>query len=688
MGVSIPDPGPVVDEAVAQLIIAAPLRNTTITPTPVGGEITVSAPTFTGIGPAYGRSKVYVNGVADSGGQNGGELIIGSDGSWSYVTASRPNGTYSFQPVGGVPFSYTINNPTQPLLDENGLVATMDYNPAEAIFYFNNIPYADSTSFLFALGATNLLTSALQIGPYIPPGAANLVGNGTFDISTQGWSGTTSTNSNLPTLSVINGELQVLPLAASNLPGAYTSATDPEGSAGNAYRYTATCHKGASAGPAVIQTSAIQGNFGTGTTAATAITSTTPTTQSVFYAASPTQSLNIVGLRSSSTSSDANPFFIDNVSVIYVCPYQGWVRGPYTVFLDFTLPIATPSADQIVFQAGVFNDREMVIVHRGADQQLIVDVKSNNLSQTSLNLGVVANSTRCRLTLSLGINQMSGPTMINLNAQQHFTASLNGSIPITSTAGSKVLPGPSHILLKCGIRFINPAYVPVDEFPGTLQRAAILRGQQSMQWCQYQSARHLIGGPVAQSPIVMFGDSYVGGAGGVVFPNMLQAATGRPVINCGKGGITMDEIKSILLARSWARDCTCVFWDGSNNGYGSVATYFSLISSICSFIGHNRIVFLPPVVPGPGNGTVDQGVSDVKAIHSLIAADGRMRTFDPQIALKNAVTTGLSSQDTLDDSSGRVRKDMYLLDGVHLNSTAMGIIVSNTVATLAAGTQI
>lgn len=677
------DPYPVAEDAIADHRLDPDLWNISMLPAPVGGVITVSSPTFTGKGRRWGRSKAYVNGLLDASGQNGGEIIIDANGDWSFTTAPRSNGTYNFQPVGGQPVTFTIANPTQPLLDENGLVATFDYNPVSNIFYTNNIPYADEASFLFAAGASSVLSgAAIQIGPYTPPGQSNLISNGTFDLSTVGWTAITTTATNLPTLSVNAGQMQIAPLTGSNLPGAYTVMTDPEGSAGNAYSYTATITKGSGAGPSLTQIASIQGNFGTGITAANSITTLTPTTQTLYLAASATQSANIVGVRNASTTSDNNVFFIDNVSVFYVCPYQGWVRGAYTVFLDFTLPAATPSADQVVFQAGIQSTRDSVIVHRGTDQVLLVDVRSNNVSQTSLSFGAIANSTRCRLALSIGLNIMSGPNMINENAQQHFTATLNGSKPITSAAGAKTTPGPSHIWLKCGY-----TTTPGSAFPGTLQRASILRGQQSMEYCQYLTCKHLIGGPVSTSPIVMAGDSFAGGAGGVVFGDKLAAASGRPVINIGKGGQTMDQIKAIITARSWVRDMTLVIWDGQNNGAGTPSAYYALMGQIMDFIGHNRIVFLPPVGIGYGNGTVLQGVQDVITVYNLLAADSRCRTFNPQTVLANA-NAPVTQHDIDDDLSKVVRKDMYVLDGVHLNSFGMDVVVANTISTLAAGTPI
>lgn len=339
-------------------------------------------------------------------------------------------------------------------------------------------------------------------------------------------------------------------------------------------------------------------------------------------------------------------------------PFEGWQPNGYSLFLDFTTDGQTPAGDQVLWQSGTVSQKDSVCVVRGSDKNLKVIVTSNSIQQAHLEMGPVENSARARLAITLGTSYYVGGLT---KAQMHFTACLNGGPLINSAPGKQTFPEPAQIWLAC-------APEQGKEFRGRMHRVTVLAGQLRQQYIQYLSS-------VDQTnQILLAGDSYAGGARGVVLGNMLAEFTTRTVINAGVGGSTMTQIRDIIKTLPWAYKLTWVIWDGSANQYKSVRDYYGLIDEIYGMIGQDRIVFLPPVAVGPSkDGSVIAYTRDMIAIYNRLVADGRI-TFNPQTVLAEA-TPAKSRQDELDDLAKVIRQS-YLLDGVHLASEPMSHIAS------------
>jgi hypothetical protein len=170
------------------------------------------------------------------------------------------------------------------------------------------------------------------------------------------------------------------------------------------------------------------------------------------------------------------------------------------------------------------------------------------------------------------------------------------------------------------------------------------------------------------------GDSYMAGANGVALNNTLRSDTGRIVISTAVGGSTLDMALTRMQAyASYLSGCTIVIWDGSPNGYTSVAYYLGLIDQIVALVGKAKLIIIRPAGPGPSaDGTVQQTTLDMEAVGAGLTARG-IRTFDP-IPVANALVTSPTAQDTK-DISARVICQSLLFDQsvgqVHLAQATM-----------------
>jgi hypothetical protein len=156
------------------------------------------------------------------------------------------------------------------------------------------------------------------------------------------------------------------------------------------------------------------------------------------------------------------------------------------------------------------------------------------------------------------------------------------------------------------------------------------------------------------------GDSFIGGAYGIVLPSGLSTLMARTVYNTGVGGNTLDQISARLIsAPAEVRSKTTVIWDGDHNGFTTLGAYCDLMAAALAALGHHRFVVIPPCV--------NFGQSDVSA-EAAIRDEFVARWPSNVLDWRNVLTL---------DGNGVPVASMYYdsgTDTTHLSQAAMDLM--------------
>lgn len=177
------------------------------------------------------------------------------------------------------------------------------------------------------------------------------------------------------------------------------------------------------------------------------------------------------------------------------------------------------------------------------------------------------------------------------------------------------------------------------------------------------------------------GDSYMDGALGVELKTTLPAEAGRGSADTSAGGSTITDIKTRILAQAdLARQCRLIVWDGSANGFTTVAAYLAEIDAALAVMP-SQCVWLPPVDVGPSaSGTPTAYTLSMEAIGAGLVERG-VATFDPTPII-NTLSDG--SPGDLQDIQARVVVRSVLLDAFHMNQAAIDLVAEQIATTLVA----
>lgn len=168
------------------------------------------------------------------------------------------------------------------------------------------------------------------------------------------------------------------------------------------------------------------------------------------------------------------------------------------------------------------------------------------------------------------------------------------------------------------------------------------------------------------------GDSYPAGSGQNNALNVkFRDATGRVVISTAVGGSTLAQERDRILAAPYLLGMTTIIWDGSANGYGSVAAELAIYDQIIAAVGLNKLLVIPSIDFGPSTSSTPSAYSIDRDLTAAGLVLRGVQTLDAKTILAN-LNNG-SAGDLQDVSAGVVPRSL-LVDGVHLLSTPMAAV--------------
>jgi hypothetical protein len=629
------------------------------------GISTTSHPTVLGTASPYSLVTLYLNGTAV------GSAFADATGHWAVALTAQLNGTFNLvarsAPASSVT-SLVINDPKQPLQNLAGVPAVFELDNERGLYFTNSVPYADLTSLIDAIAGSGVNGGTFAAGGFVDPAATNLLTNGTFDTTTTGW-----TASGSGAMAIASGELQFTVNVSLD---AFSQTV--AGYGGRAFAFTGTGRRGtvASSPPtlaATTQNAALGGNITTGAP----VTSTNATSRLFLSAVSTNMYLGVRG------SSGLGTSLWDNFSLVEAMPLQGWSAlasssgaspTAFSVVIDAVAPASLPTSGntKVIWQADTntltggatqVSQRDQIRLHWAADGTVHFVVRANNTQILDFTLGAVAAGARFRVAIGCAAGANGDSTV-------GFAASLNGAnIQLLSDSVTKMV-GVSHMR-------IGQEANGTGLWDGTFNRIAIVRDRQLNDWLEYQATL-----PTA-TPRVFAGDSYMGGASGVVLPNLYETATGHVTYNIGVGGSTFQQQVGYITSRPYLRALPMVAWDGSNNGMVDVTSQVALAQQIWDWKANGRVLFMPSLaVPNPGTASSATPSTTAATLRqyrdALIAAFGATHVYDP-VPVLQALSTG-SADDANDVAAGLVPRSILLTQNageVHLGTAAMTAIAQD-----------
>lgn len=493
--------------------------------------------------------------------------------------------------------------------------AILDADYENSRFAFTGVNYSGETAFNTAAGIVK--TGNLRaVGPYVAPAAVEKLSNPNFDTDVTGWS--PASTGGTPLLSWdASGALQVDQNGANN--GGASQAI--AGELGVAYRVQVRLRNvtGSNSLFALLGNSGFTGGS----------SSTTYNTQT-GYGSCESTSQNV--LIRSGVNGGVGTYLVDNISAKESAPFPGWARKMLGTTIVATTPAAI-SGSQVCFEAtgaggGSVDTRNRVYVVWNSSGEVHVIVTFGNATAADFNFGVVAPLTRFRVDLAMKLNC--------------FVAWFNGGDAQLDTVGT--FPGPSMFNIGKG-------FGASETWQGTIQRVTAFGAERQP-------------GNIIRTE----GDSYNGGAGGVVLPATLQALLGRGVYNTAVGGSDPDGIISRMADpnNAFLLKQTTVIWDGSQNGYTTASAYADKFATALSYLGHDRFILIPAALPynmGPYSGSQAEAVAN------------EFRSRWPN--------NFLDWRDWVANTSGVINQDRmlnYPTDQWHLNQTAMNEMAAGIAA--------
>jgi hypothetical protein len=636
-------------------------RITAINPALVNGVSSTSHPTITGVASPLSLVSLYINGTVVATG------FADATGAWSIALPAQINGPVNLiaraLPASSI-FQFSINDPKQPLQNAAGASAVFDMDLEGSLFYTNNTLYADQTTLISAIGGT-INGNIITVGGYLNPAAKNVLTNGTFDTDTSGWA-----NVNSITSSIVGGEA-VIDYTA-NGSGAFTQTVS--GYSGRAFAFTGTGRRGTNVGNSpsfsgTLTNAALGGNL-TGSAAFTGL----PVT-STFYI-STGSGTTYVGVRG---NTGGGTVIVDNLSLVEAMPFPGWnsfatsaaaSSQAFSVVVDAVTPATLPTSGQIkvLWQGDTSNTHDYLRIHWASDGSIHLYGLINNASAVcDLNLGTVAVSTRFKVAIAAAQG-------FNGDATSGYAGSLNGKNSVGLFASNVVMIGVSHMRIGANTS-------GTSAWDGSYNRVSVVQGRQQNDWLEYNatSSTNL------SSAVLFGGDSYIGGASGVVLPDLYETATGKTVYNIGVGGSTLQQQRDNTISRTYLRGLPFVHWDGSNNGMVDIGSQIATAQQIWDWKADGRILWIPSLaVPNPATASSSSPNSNAQYLRNyrdaLISAFGAAHVYDPVPKLQS-LSTG-STDDQNDVAAGLVPRSVLLdqtANQVHLSSAAMTAIAQDPI---------
>lgn len=422
--------------------------------------------------------------------------------------------------------------------------AILDADFAAGRFHCNGRSFADEAAFLAAVGGSRDGVRRV-IGPYVLPGAPELLANTGFD-DLAGWS------------AVLNGAS-----AAASVAGAARLTSD--GTTGVGQGGAGLTADGAVAAdtPYALELETLAGTSGMrfGSTLygneGGSFGQLSPNTLWRLPVSGRGATGRLYLYRGAAGVSN-----IDRVSLKAATIFDGFAQGGFTAELTAKAPPTHATAKTLAtFHSGGLVDR--VAAYRNAAGALIVQVRYANADVANLTLGTLADGAEFRVRFGARSNE--------------FYAQLDDG-PIVSDLGGAMPP--------LGRLSLGQEADGTQVWDGDIYRCTVSNGGGFGQFV------------AGLERLLHFdGDSFAGGAYGVVLPSTLAAATGRPVHNTGAGGSTMAQIAARLVAApAELRARTTVVWDGDDNGATTAAAYCDQLAAALQALGHQRFVVIPPCV--------------------------------------------------------------------------------------------
>lgn len=425
--------------------------------------------------------------------------------------------------------------------------AVLDADFANGRFRWNGVNYSDETALLAAIGGTKTGIRRV-IGPYTLPGAPELLANTDFNDLT-GWT------------SVLNGTSAVAIFSATAQFTSDGATGTGQGGAG----ITADVTTEANTPYALeVQTPSFNG------TSSMRFGSTLYGNEGGSFGLLSPNTLWRLPVSGRGVISKlylyraaAGVANVDRVSVKKATIFAGFEQGGFTAEISAKAPPTHATTKMLAtFHSGGLTDR--VAVYRNTSGTLIVQVRYANGDVANLTLGTLADDEVFKVRFGAKTNQ--------------FYAQLNDNgVIFTDLTGTMPPLGRLSLCQEADATLI---------WDGDLYRCTVINGGGLGQFIE------------GIDRLIHFeGDSFAGGAYGVVLPSSLATVMGRAVYNTGAGGATMDQISARLIAApDEVRAKTSVIWDGDQNGISTVAAYCDLLATAITALGHNRFVVIPPCV--------------------------------------------------------------------------------------------
>jgi|GEM_PF-1795239 len=633
-------------------------RITDVSPALASGVSDTSHPTIIGVASPFSLISLYLNGAVV------GTTFADAAGSWAIALPAQLNGQVNLiaraAPASSIT-TFVINDPKQPIQNAEGVAAVFEMDNERGLFFTNGVPYGDLASLVGAVSGS-ISGTAIAMGGYIDPAATNIVTNGTFDTVTTGWNPIASAS-----LAIVSGEMQYTLVGA----GDGFSQT-VAGYSGRAFAFTGTGRRGTNVSNSpFIAATTTSAAMGGNTTLGPSVTASNVT--STVYLSSLAGSGMYVGVKGSSGGGTS---LFDNFSLYEALPLPGWATvattsgaspTSFSVLIDAVAPSSLPTSGQVkvIWQADTNTQRDRIRLHWAADGTVHFIVTGNNGQVLDYTLGTVAVNTRFRVTLAASAG-------VNGDASTGYAASLNGANNQSLYNSSTSMIGVSHMRIGQDIG-------GTSVWNGTFNRVAVVRSRQLGDWLEYYAAL-----PTA-TPRLFAGDSYIGGASGVILPDLYETATGQVTINIGVGGSTFLQQLGFITSRPYLRNLPMVIWDGSNNGMVDIASQIAIAQQIWDWKSDGRILFLPSIaVPNPGqassSATNSNGVYLRQYRDALIAAFGAAHVYDPVPVLQTLSSN--SADDINDIAAGLIPRSILLTQNnneVHLGTAAMTAIAQHSV---------
>lgn len=630
---------------------------TGVSPALVGGVSSTSHPTILGTSSPLSLVSLYLNGTIV------GTTFADNAGAWAVALPAQLNGPINLvaraEPASAVS-TIVIDDAKQPIQNSAGVPAVFEMDIERGLFFTNGVPYGDLASLVGAVGGS-ITGSAIAMGGFIDPAATNLATNGTFDTVTTGWNAFGSA-----AIQIVSGEMQ-FSLIATNDGFSQTISGYP----GRAFAFTGTGRRGTnnSNSPFLAATttnSALGGNLTSGPSVTASNVTTTVYLSSIGGAG---MYVGVKGVNTGGTT------LWDNFSVTEAMPLQGWSTfatssgsspTAFSALIDAVTPSSLPTSGQVkvVWQADTNTQRDRIRIHWAADGTIHFIVTANNGGVLDYTLGTVAVNTRFRVALAASVGLNSDTTV-------GYAASLNGATCQIRSDSSTSMVGVSHMRIGQDIG-------GTSAWDGTFKHVAVVRARQLNDWLEYQAML-----PTA-TPRLFAGDSYIGGAGGVVLPDLYRTATGQLTINIGVGGSTFQQQLGYITSRPYLRNLPLVLWDGSNNGMVDIASQVAIAQQIWDWKSDGRILFMPSIaVPNPGQASSSSPNSNATYLSqyrdALIAAFGTAHVYDPVPVLQSL--SNHLTDDNNDVAAGLIPRSVMLTQNngeVHLGTAAMTAIAQHS----------